>query len=50
MAGKFGISSDRSFIASGQLRAIALAGWQRNPRLPDVPTFEENQLAVDGSS
>jgi tripartite-type tricarboxylate transporter receptor subunit TctC len=45
-----GISSVGPFITSGQLRAIALAGWQRNPRLPDVPTFEENKLAVDGSS
>ena len=45
-----GISSVGAFIASGQLRAIALAGQQRNPSLPDVPTFAENKLDVDGSS
>ena len=45
-----GISSVVPFIASGQLRAIALAGQQRNPSLPDVPTFVENKLDVDGSS
>lgn len=45
-----GISSVGPFIASGQLRATALAGQQRNPSLPDVPTFKENNLDVDGSS
>jgi tripartite-type tricarboxylate transporter receptor subunit TctC len=45
-----GISSVGPFVASGQLRATALAGEQRNPSLPDVPTFEENNLEVGGSS
>jgi tripartite-type tricarboxylate transporter receptor subunit TctC len=45
-----GISSVGPFIASGQLRAMALAGQQRNSSLPDVPTFAENKLDVDGSS
>src|SRR5262249_35079545 len=45
-----GISSVGAFIASGQLRPIALAGQQRNLSLPDVPTFAENKLDVDGSS
>jgi tripartite-type tricarboxylate transporter receptor subunit TctC len=45
-----GISSVGPFVVSGQLRATALAGQQRNPSLPDVPTFEENNLDVDGSS
>jgi tripartite-type tricarboxylate transporter receptor subunit TctC len=45
-----GISPAAPFIASGQIRAIALTGPQRNPSLPDVPTFAENNLDVDGSS
>jgi tripartite-type tricarboxylate transporter receptor subunit TctC len=45
-----GISSAAPFIASGRLRAIALTGPARQPGLPDVPTFAENGLDVDGSS
>jgi tripartite-type tricarboxylate transporter receptor subunit TctC len=45
-----GISSAAPYIASGQLRAIALTGQKRNPSLPEVPTFVEAKLDVDGSS
>jgi tripartite-type tricarboxylate transporter receptor subunit TctC len=45
-----GISSAAPFIAAGQLRAIALTGKARQPGLPDVATFAENGLDVDGSS
>ena len=45
-----GISSAGPYIASGQLRAIAVTGQQRNPSLPDTPTFAENKLDVNGSS
>jgi tripartite-type tricarboxylate transporter receptor subunit TctC len=45
-----GISSAAPYIASGQLRAIALTGAQRQPTLPDVPTFAEHHLSVDGNS
>jgi tripartite-type tricarboxylate transporter receptor subunit TctC len=45
-----GISSVGPLIASGQLRATALAGQQRNPSLPEVPSFKENKPDVDGSS
>ncbi len=29
------------FIASGRMRALAVASKKRNPALPDVPTFDE---------
>ena len=45
-----GISSAGAYAASGQLRAIAVTGDQRNPSLPGVPTFAENKLAVNGNS
>jgi len=40
-----GISSARSHIEAGKLRAIAVTGKQRNPAVPGVPTFEESRLA-----
>ncbi|MEP7298558.1 MAG: 4-oxalomesaconate tautomerase [Burkholderiales bacterium] len=30
-----------AFVRSGRLRALAVAGAKRDPRLPDVPTLEE---------
>jgi len=45
-----GISSAGAYVASGQLHAIAVTGDQRNPSLPDVPTFAENKLDVNGNS
>jgi tripartite-type tricarboxylate transporter receptor subunit TctC len=45
-----GISTAGPYVASGQLRAIALTGEQRNPNMPDVPTFAESKLEVNGSS
>ncbi|WP_083745413.1 tripartite tricarboxylate transporter substrate binding protein [Variovorax sp. KK3] len=32
------------FIASGRMRALAVASKKRNPALPDVPTFDEAGL------
>jgi tripartite-type tricarboxylate transporter receptor subunit TctC len=40
-----GISSARQHVEAGKLRAIAVTGKQRNPAMPDVPTFEESGLA-----
>jgi tripartite-type tricarboxylate transporter receptor subunit TctC len=48
--GFVGISSAAPYIASGQLRAIALTGTKRQPALPDVPTFADNHLDADGNS
>jgi tripartite-type tricarboxylate transporter receptor subunit TctC len=45
-----GISSAGPYVASGQLRAIALTGEQRNPNMPEIPTFAESKLDVNGSS
>jgi tripartite-type tricarboxylate transporter receptor subunit TctC len=45
-----GISTAGPYVASGQLRAIALTGEQHNPSLPEVPTFAESKLDVNGSS
>jgi tripartite-type tricarboxylate transporter receptor subunit TctC len=40
-----GISSARQYVEAGKLRAIAVTGKQRNPAMPDVPTFDESGLA-----
>jgi tripartite-type tricarboxylate transporter receptor subunit TctC len=48
--GFVGISSAGPYVTSGQLRAIALTGQQRNPSMPDVPTFAESKLDVNGST
>jgi tripartite-type tricarboxylate transporter receptor subunit TctC len=45
-----GISTAAPYIASGQLQAIAMTGQKRQPSLPDVPTFSESHLDVDGNS
>jgi len=39
-----GISSARSHVEAGKLRAIAVTGKQRNPAMPTVPTFDESGL------
>ena len=39
-----GISSARTFVEAGRLRALAVTGTQRNPAMPSVPTFEESGL------
>ena len=39
-----GISSARQYVESGRLRALAITGKQRNPAMPEVPTFEESGL------
>jgi len=36
-----GISSARPHLDAGALRALAVTGEQRNPAVPDVPTFAE---------
>jgi tripartite-type tricarboxylate transporter receptor subunit TctC len=48
--GFLGISSARQYVESGALRAIALTGHERNPGMPDVPTFAESKLNVDANS
>lgn len=40
-----GISSARSHVEAGKLRAIAVTGKLRNPAMPRVPTFEESGLS-----
>ena len=39
-----GISSVRSHVEAGKLRAIAVTGKQRNAAMPSVPTFDESGL------
>jgi tripartite-type tricarboxylate transporter receptor subunit TctC len=48
--GFVGISSAAPYIAAGQLRAIAVTGTKRQPSVPDVPTFADDHLDVDGNS
>jgi tripartite-type tricarboxylate transporter receptor subunit TctC len=36
-----GISSARTYVEVGKLRALAVTGKLRNPAMPTVPTFEE---------
>jgi tripartite-type tricarboxylate transporter receptor subunit TctC len=48
--GFVGISSAAAYIAAGQLRAIAVTGTKRQGTLPEVPTFAEDHLDVDGNS
>ena len=46
-----GISSARSHVEAGKLRALAVTGKLRNPAMPGVPTFEEFGLQnVDADS
>jgi tripartite-type tricarboxylate transporter receptor subunit TctC len=46
-----GISSARSHVEAGKLRAIAVTNVTRNPAMPTVPTFEEFGLKnVDADS
>ena len=35
------MGSSKPFLASGQLRGLAVTGTKRNPSAPDVPTFAE---------
>ena len=46
-----GISSSRPHVDAGRLRALAVTGRQRNPAMPNVPTFEESGVpGVDADS
>ena len=46
-----GISSARSHVEAGKLRALAVTNVTRNPAMPSVPTFEEFGLKnVDADS
>jgi len=46
-----GISSARSHVEAGKLRALAVTGLKRNPAMPNVPTFEESGVrGVDADS
>jgi tripartite-type tricarboxylate transporter receptor subunit TctC len=46
-----GISSARSHVEAGRLRALAVTSRERNPAMPTVPTFEEFGLkGVDADS
>ena len=46
-----GISSARSHVEAGKLRALAVTNVTRNPAMPNVPTFEEFGLKnVDADS
>lgn len=43
------LGSARSLIKGGKVRALAQTGAQRNPALPDVPTFSEAKVpALEG--
>ncbi len=39
--GSLAVTAPLPFIRSGRLRALAISSAQRNPQLPDVPTFTE---------
>jgi tripartite-type tricarboxylate transporter receptor subunit TctC len=46
-----GISSARTYVEAGKLRALAVTNVTRNPAMPGVPTFEEFGLKnVDADS
>jgi len=46
-----GISSARQHVEVGRLKAMAVTGRQRNPAMPNVPTFEESGVpGVDADS
>jgi len=46
-----GISSARQHVEGGRLKAMAVTGKQRNPAMPNVPTFEESGVpGVDADS
>lgn len=46
-----GISSARQHVETGRLKAMAVTGKQRNPAMPNVPTFEESGVpGVDADS
>jgi len=46
-----GISSARTYVDAGRLKAMAVTGTQRNPAMPGVPTFEEFGLkGIDADS
>jgi tripartite-type tricarboxylate transporter receptor subunit TctC len=46
-----GISSARTYVEAGRLKAMAVTGTQRNPAMPNVPTFEEFGLkGIDADS
>ena len=46
-----GISSARTYVEAGKLRALAVTNVTRNPAMPSVPTFEEFGLKnVDADS
>ena len=46
-----GISSSRPHVDAGKLRPLAVTGRQRNPAMPNVPTFEESGVpGVDADS
>ena len=46
-----GISSARTYVEAGRLRALAVTNKTRNPAMPTVPTFEEFGLqGVDADS
>lgn len=46
------VSTAKELLASGEIRVLAIGGNERNPVLPDVPTFAEQgyPLAVNASN